>query len=181
MTNPRHFLYVTIALLSIGLITVVLPLFMVPRKPTKARKELFQVKKVIDGDTIELEDGQKVRYVGIDAPEVDNAACFAREAKERNKGLVEGKSIELERDVSEKDQYGRLLRYTYADGVMVNEVLVKEGYVQAMRVPPDVRFADSFRESEQEARRAGRGLWSSCKITVITGQVLGLEATSSAR
>lgn len=71
--------------------------------------------------------------------------------------------LKLEKDVSETDKYGRLLRYVYLqDGRMVNEVLVKEGYARAATYPPDVKYAEKFRQLEKEAKLSGKGLWSKC-------------------
>ena len=79
-----------------------------------SNRESVVVKRVIDGDTIELSDGRKVRYIGINAPEMTDKRkgilCFANMAKEKNKKLVEGKTVEMEKDVSDKDKYDRLLR-----------------------------------------------------------------------
>ncbi len=124
---------------------------------------------VVDGDTIDvLIEGWevRVRYIGIDTPETvdprEPVQCFGREASERNRQLVEGGSVGLERDVSETDQYGRLLRYVWLGGQMVNATLVQEGYATAMAYPPDVRYAELFAALETQAREAGRGLWSAC-------------------
>jgi len=128
--------------------------------------ESILVKRVIDGDTIELVTGQKVRYIGIDTPEtVDprtTVQCFGKEASAKNKELVEGKTVRLEKDVSETDKYGRLLRYVYVDDLLVNEVLVKEGYAFSSTYPPDVKYQDLFIEAERQAREANVGLWGSC-------------------
>lgn len=132
-----------------------------------AKKNLQQVKvlRVIDGDTIELESGQKVRYIGIDTPEtVDprrDPQCFGKEASSYNKELVEGKEIYLEKDVSETDRYGRLLRYIYLEenDISINEQLVREGYAVASSYPPDVKHQEKFRLAEQEARNNQKGLW----------------------
>lgn len=125
-----------------------------------------KVIKVTDGDTITLATGQKVRYIGIDTPETKHPTkgvqCFGKEASDKNKELVEGKEITLEKDVSETDRYGRLLRYVYIDGVFINDYLVREGYAHASAYPPDVKFAEQFRQAEKEAREHNRGLWSSC-------------------
>jgi micrococcal nuclease len=128
-------------------------------------EETFFVKRAVDGDTIELDNGEKVRYIGINTPEsVDprrSVECFGKEASEFNKNLVEGKSVALERDISDRDRYGRLLRFVYLeDGTFVNEILVWEGYASVMTYPPDVSKQDIFREAEQEARSEKRGLWS---------------------
>ena len=127
------------------------------------------VVRVVDGDTIVVRlDGreQRVRYIGVNTPEsVDPrrpVQCFGRDAAARNRELVGGKTVWLERDVSETDQYGRLLRYVSVDGRLVNAELVREGYARAVTYPPDVRHATLFRDLEQEARTASRGLWGGC-------------------
>jgi micrococcal nuclease len=131
----------------------------------KENLQKVKVSRVVDGDTIELENGQKVRYIGIDTPEtVDprrDPQCFGKEASLRNKELVENKEVYLEKDVSETDRYGRLLRYIYVEenGVSVNEQLVKEGYAAASSYPPDVKYQEKFRIAEQEARNNQKGLW----------------------
>lgn len=131
-------------------------------KTQDVESELFVV-RVIDGDTIELESGQKVRYIGIDTPETKHPTksleCFGEQAAEKNRALVEGKLVTLEKDVSETDRYGRLLRYVYVDGVMVNELLVREGYARASSYPPDIKYQDLFSEAEYQAQQAGEGLW----------------------
>lgn len=126
------------------------------------------VKRVVDGDTIELADGKKVRYIGMDTPEtVDprkTVQCFGKEAKKYNKDLVEGKTVRLEKDVSETDRYHRLLRYVYLeDGTMVNEKLVADGYARVYTYPPDVHFSSLFLKAEQTARQAKIGLWAACQ------------------
>jgi micrococcal nuclease len=128
-----------------------------------------QVVRVVDGDTIIVRlQGRdyRVRYIGINTPESADprreVQCFGREAAARNRELVEGKTVWLERDVSETDQYGRLLRYVFVEGRMVNAELVREGYARAVTFPPDVRYAELFRALEREAREARRGLWGRC-------------------
>lgn len=124
----------------------------------------IRVKRVIDGDTIELENGDKVRYIGIDTPESVKpdtpVQCFAKEAAARNRELVEGKEVRLERNVSDRDRYGRLLRYVYVDDVLINARLVEEGYARSVSFPPDIGKQDLFRSLEREAREAKRGLWA---------------------
>ncbi|HIP95694.1 MAG TPA: hypothetical protein EYH32_00580 [Anaerolineae bacterium] len=129
------------------------------------------VLRVVDGDTIEVEIGgqrYKVRYTGVDTPETKHPAkpieCFGHEATEKNRELVEGKTVYLEKDVSETDRYGRLLRYVHlADGTFVNAELVRLGYAQVATYPPDVKYVDLFLRLQHEARQAGRGLWSQCQ------------------
>jgi len=91
-----------------------------PAPPLRANRERAKVIKVVDGDTIKLEDGRAVRYIGIDTPETVHPSkpvqCYGKEASDKNRELVEGKEIELEKDVSEVDKYGRLLRYIWIGG-----------------------------------------------------------------
>ena len=128
-------------------------------------EEWHSVKRVVDGDTIELESGEKVRYIGVNAPESvkpnSPMECFGHEASTYNKTLVEGKRVRLEKDVSERDKYGRLLRFVYLeDGTLVNDQLVREGYAFVSTFPPDVGKADQFKQAQAEARAAHRGLWA---------------------
>ena len=127
-----------------------------------------EVERIIDGDTIELENGEKVRYIGINAPESVDARrrieCFGKEASAFNKNLVEGKRVRLEKDISDRDKYGRLLRFIFLeDGTFVNEVLVREGYAYATPYVPDISKKELFRESETFSRKNHRGLWASEK------------------
>jgi micrococcal nuclease len=127
--------------------------------------QVATVTRVVDGDTIEIAGGQKVRYIGIDTPETvdprQEVQCFGQEASNRNKELVAGQEIFLEKDVSETDRYGRLLRYVYlaTDSASVNEQLVSEGFAKASSYPPDVRYQEKFKAAEEDARAKQRGLW----------------------
>lgn len=135
----------------------------IPSIPTR---QTVLVTRVVDGDTIEITGGQKVRYIGIDTPEVVDPRkpieCFGEKAKERNQQLVENKTVELEIDVSETDKYGRLLRYVYVDGFMVNQLLVKEGFAKSASYPPDIKYQHLFKQAETKARKNNAGLWSRC-------------------
>jgi len=118
------------------------------------------VQRVVDGDTIVLAGGERVRYVGIDTPEATGVSeFFGPEATEANRRLVAGRRVRLERDVSDRDRFDRLLRYLYVDGVMVNAELVREGFARVLVYPPDTRYTTCFSALEEEAREAGRGLW----------------------
>jgi len=120
--------------------------------------EQVLVVEVIDGDTIELEDGTLVRYLGIDTPELGEAYCS--EASTRNRELVEGKVVELQRGKQDKDEYGRLLRYVYVDGVFVNAELVAQGYAKAYIFDPDERYSQVLVQLEQYAKARKQGLWA---------------------
>ena len=122
--------------------------------------ETARVIRVIDGDTITIEGGYSVRYIGIDTPEVyPQVEAFGIEAWQANRKLVEGKEVRLERDVTEADRYGRLLRYVYVDNIFVNAELVRLGLAHSKAYPPDTRYQDFLEEMEAEAREAGRGMW----------------------
>jgi len=128
-----------------------------------------KVRRVIDGDTIELADRRLVRYIGIDAPEIRRREGerwvvapqpYGWEAAEANRRFVNGKTVRLEYDVQTHDRYGRLLAYVYVNGQMVNAKLLEEGYAQLFTIPPNVKYAKLFRRLAQEARQHKRGLWA---------------------
>lgn len=130
------------------------------------------VTEVIDGDTIKIQSGQTVRLLGIDTPETKDprrpVECFGKEASNETKKLLLGKDVILEKDVSEADKYGRLLRYIYLpleDGqaLFVNDYLVRAGFASVLTYPPDVKFDEQLREAERLARQNYRGLWGKCK------------------
>ncbi len=124
------------------------------------------VTRVVDGDTVEIEGGEKVRYIGMNTPEsVDPrraVQCFGKEASAHNKKFVEGKRVRLEPDVEDRDKYHRLLRYVWLGDTMINEQLVTDGYAQVMTIPPNVKYVERFKQAQIEAREAKRGLWSAC-------------------
>ena len=131
------------------------------------REKSFIVEKVIDGDTIRLENGEVVRYIGIDTPEISQGKeCFSEQATVKNKELVLGKNVRLEKDVSETDRYGRLLRYVYVNEggveVFVNEALVRDGFASAATYPPDITYFSLFVDAERQAREDVVGLWGEC-------------------
>lgn len=150
----------------------------------EAAEELALVTRVIDGDTIEVElGGQRclLRYIGIDSPEPAGAEGdtkrLANEATEANRQLVEGKVVRVEKDVSNTDRYGRLLRYVYlADGTFVNAQLLRLGYAIVSTYPPDVKYQDAFLKIQGEARESGLGLWSALPtpVTLPQGAVIAI-------
>lgn len=138
-----------------------------PKKELVVEKQKVRVIKVIDGDTIEIDTGQRVRYLGVDTPEMNfygkKAECFAHEATKRNKELVGDKEIEIEKVISETDEFGRILRFVYVDGVSVSEILLKEGMGREQSIAPDVKYVEDLARAEQEARENRRGLWGGCE------------------
>ena len=122
--------------------------------------------RVIDGDTIEVDITgtiYKVRYIGIDTPEPDDKrpefCALAQEATRYNRQLVEGKTVRLEKDISETDKYGRLLRYVYIDDIFVNAELVRQGLAWAKTYEPDTKYQGILEEAEAEAERNKIGIW----------------------
>lgn len=158
--KPKTWMSVAVAL--IVLVTAIVEA--VKPESDHQTSEVFRVARVVDGDTVKLEDGRSVRYIGIDTPETVDprrpVGCFGKEASAENKAVVSGEDVRLERDVSDTDRYGRLLRYVYVGDIFVNEYLVREGYARASSYPPDVKYQDVFREAEREARESKRGLWA---------------------
>ncbi len=136
-------------------------LFLIPLCACNPAPDTATVTQVIDGDTITIDTGHRVRYIGLDTPEVYpvQEAC-GMEAWQANRKLVEGKKVRLERDVSETDKYGRLLRYVYVDDTLVNAELVRLGLAVAKAYPPDTKYQDTLEQLEREARQAGRGIWA---------------------
>ncbi|HJV08781.1 MAG TPA: thermonuclease family protein [Acidimicrobiales bacterium] len=133
------------------------------------------VTRVIDGDTIEVSGGTRVRLIGVDAPEtVEPGApvgCFGLEAtRYLNELIPAGSPIRLVYDVGRLDQYGRTLAYVYklTDGVFVNRALLRNGFAAQLTVSPNVNHAEAFRTAVAEARTASLGLWASCQTTTTT-------------
>ncbi|MDP9487448.1 MAG: thermonuclease family protein [Actinomycetota bacterium] len=133
---------------------------------------------VSDGDTIRVEIASQphtVRMILIDTPETRKpnspVECFGPEATARTKALLpQGRTVYLEKDVSETDRYGRLLRYVWFEGEdgrarLANEVLVREGYTALYTYPPDVRYAERIRAAQEAAVAEAAGLWEACSGT----------------
>lgn len=128
--------------------------------------EWVSVKWVDDGDTILLTDGRRVRYIGINAPEVahakygQSAEPFGKKAFEANKALVYGKKVRLEFDREAKDHYGRLLAYVYLeDGRCVNFELINAGWAYTLYKKPNDRYDRLLLEAQRRAMKAGVGIW----------------------
>jgi micrococcal nuclease len=135
------------------------------------------VTRAVDGDTLVLENGQRVRLIGIDTPElhdsdklyrdssrtgqdIETIKALGRRAWEFTKNLVEGKRVRLEFDVEKYDRYGRLLAYVYLkDGTFLNAKIAEEGYASLMTIAPNVKYADLFLKLSQDARNNRSGLW----------------------
>lgn len=137
----------------------------------------YHVARVVDGDTLKLSSGERVRLIGVDTPEVHYSNKLLRDSKRSGadiatirslgeaaskftKDLCLGKRVRLEYDVERRDRYGRTLAYVYLeDGTFVNAKIIEEGCGQIMTVPPNVKYAGHFRKLEGEAREGKKGLW----------------------
>ncbi|HUS65278.1 MAG TPA: thermonuclease family protein [Kofleriaceae bacterium] len=123
------------------------------------------VARVVDGDTVELESGEKIRYLMIDTPEsTTEIECYGEEAKEFNASLVEGKEVQLEYDVECKDRFDRTLAYVTVDDREVNSLLVERGFACVLYIPPNGEGRmDDFESLEAVAEAENRGLWGACE------------------
>ncbi len=131
-----------------------------PCGPTKGT-----VSRVIDGDTIELETGERIRYLNVDTPESTGGKddCYGTEAAAFNAMLVGGRDVRLRYDVECTDRYDRLLAFVEVDNIQVNMRLVEQGYACVLIIPPNGQDTrDAFEDAEYEARQLGRGMWGVC-------------------
>jgi micrococcal nuclease len=162
---------IVVAILYMGMKSMPFP------RPASEKFDNYYVERVVDGDTLKLSNGQKIRLIGIDTPELHYSEKLMRDAKRSHrdietiqalgkkaydftKALCAHKKVRLEYDATKKDRYGRILAYVYLeDGTFVNAKIVGDGYAQVMTIPPNVKYADYFLKLQQEARNARRGLW----------------------
>ena len=131
-----------------------------------SNEKIARVRFVYDGDTILLSTGERVRYIGINAPELDPRGhkyeFMAIAARRFNTKLVKGKRVRLEFDQEKRDRYGRLLAYVYImkTGEMVNALLVKNGMAYVLSERPNLRYRKLFLKYQREAMQKKIGLWS---------------------
>ena len=137
-----------------------------PRHPRPSTRGLAKVVAVLDGDTIIIDGGEKVRYAGLNTPETHHPDKLpeycGQEAFEANRRLVAGKTVRLEFDERRRDKYGRLLAYVYVDGLFVNAELIRQGYAQVSTYKDNQRHHDDFARLQQDAIAARRGMWGGC-------------------
>ena len=129
------------------------------------------VRKVVDGDTIDVSGGERVRLIGVDTPESvapdRPVGCFGREASRFTASLVPpGTPVRLVGDVEQRDRFGRLLAYVYrqADGLFVNAELLRQGYAQLLTIPPNIAHTDELSAIARRAREGSQGLWAACTL-----------------
>ena len=164
------------AIILFAVLMLVLPLNAQGDRKGGKEAVFYPVSRIVDGDTFwvdnESEKGIKIRLTGVDAPETRNSrnklkAAFGDESTRYLTDLIAGKMVRLEYDVDTLDQYGRTLAYVYLeDGTFVNATMVRHGYATVMTTPPNVRYADTFVELAEKARKIEMGLW---KGTMFSG------------
>ena len=129
-----------------------------------SNQQILICAKVIDGDTIVLSNGEKVRLIGVDTPETKHpqkpAEYYGKEATAFTKRMVGGKVVKLKYDVQRRDEYDRLLAYVYLmNGTFLNAEIIKQGYGHAYTRFP-FKYMEEFKQYEKEARENKRGLWT---------------------
>lgn len=123
------------------------------------------VERVVDGDTIVLEGGERIRYLMVDTPETTGGKndCYGENAVQFNTDLVLGKRVTIRYDVECEDRFGRTLAYVSVDGHEVNTLLVERGYACVLHIPPNgTDRLDEFKRLETAARNLRRGMWGAC-------------------
>jgi micrococcal nuclease len=146
-TNSRRLTY----LLFVLALVLLVYFYYVPSKR-------IGIKEVIDGDTIELESGERIRYIGIDTPEKDQP--FFRDATRANQELLKKGKYTLEYDTDQKDDWGRTLAYVWIDTLMVNAELVREGLASVYLISPNFKHKNELIAYQKEARAKRLGIWS---------------------
>jgi micrococcal nuclease len=126
----------------------------------------YEVIRVIDGDTVELKNGERLRYNDIDTPETVHPSkpieCYGPEASKENEELVEGEIILVELGNPKKDKYGRLLGYVFVGDKFVNAELVKGGYAEVNSYGNPGSKIDELMNMEKDAKQKSIGLWGKC-------------------
>ena len=169
----------------------------VPQHPTQ--KNEYDVTQAVDGDTIQLHTGKKVRYVGIDTPEIRHyrggvwqysPERYALDALDYNKAMVVGERVRLEFGTEKEDRYGRWLAYVYVGERMINAELLKQGYATIYAFRAQVKHLDVLMDAQAEAMENEKGLWSDYesipvsdayknvgKFAAVRGEVLAVQRT----
>jgi micrococcal nuclease len=135
----------------------------------------YVVNKIINGNTIQLDTGEIVKYIGIEAPELNmkegGPEFFARQASRQNQKLVLLKKVRLEFDKEKKDSEGRTLAYVFVKNVFVNAELIKLGFAKTNIVPPNDKYKNMFLDYEKKAKQSEKGLWQEAKKDTETSYI----------
>ncbi len=139
-----------------------------PDQPSDITTFDAEVVSVTDGDTIKVRingNVESVRFLLVDTPETNHPRLgkqpFGQDAKDFMKQMLEGKTVQLEKDISDRDKYGRLLYYLYVDGKSVQEELLRNGLARVAYVyAPNTKYVDQYYAIQKEAQKKGIGIWS---------------------
>jgi micrococcal nuclease len=134
-----------------------------------SESEEFTVAQVIDGDTIRLESGDKVRLIGINTPESGHP--YYNEATDKLEDLIGDSKVTLRKDKEDKDQYGRLLRYVYVNETFVNLELVRSGMATSYEFEPNTKHTSDLDAAETQAKNAKIGIWSPSPHSITLSQM----------
>ncbi|MBU0683982.1 MAG: thermonuclease family protein [Candidatus Omnitrophota bacterium] len=150
-------------------VTVITFLYAAGCVTASSESQIYFVKRIIDGDTIELTNRKLVRYIGIDTPEIRRRSgygvwryepeAYSLDAKKLNSTLVAGKKVQLEFDVQKYDKYDRWLAYVYVGDKMINEELLRQGYAKVLTIPPNTKYRERLKKAEESAKENKQGLW----------------------
>jgi len=175
----RMFSVVNTSLRSLAVVSFMTGLLMISHgcdsysiAPSLCEPSSGTVARVIDGDTVELVSGEKVRFLLVNTPELSSNDCFATQAQELTERLLLGQEVDLKYDAEQQtqcfDQFDRLLAYIYLDGHMINQLLLERGYGELLVIEQagrksDYRHLAVLTEAEQFAKANNAGLWGSCQ------------------
>ncbi|MFC0213201.1 thermonuclease family protein [Paenibacillus chartarius] len=133
---------------------------------SQAGRDEATVERIVDGDTLEVTlkgKKEKIRLIGVDTPETKKpntpVMFYGEEASDFTKKRLQGKTVQLEWDVEKKDRYDRWLAYVWVGDELFNSTLLKEGYARLSTFPPNVKYVDRFKQDQESARKANKGLW----------------------
>lgn len=127
-------------------------------------QDLHEVVRVYDGDTIQIDDGRKIRLIGVDAPEVESPYTkeepYGSLSRKYLSSLLAGKKVFIKEGEESRDRFGRTLAYVYADGILINGRIIRDGWAKAY-VRFDHEYKELFTTYEKEAKAKGLGIWGS--------------------
>jgi micrococcal nuclease len=148
---------------SFSIVLIVVSLFI----SNIAHSKEYVVNKIINGDTVQLDTGEIVKYIGIETPELNvkegGSEFFAKQASRYNQKLVLLKKVRLEFDKEKKDKEGKMLAYVFVKNLFVNAELIKLGYARTNIVPPNDKYKNMFLDYEKKAKQSEKGLWQETK------------------
>lgn len=180
-TKPSYLIILGLVLILVLLTSYFLPIIIEKYQNPKPQTEktaldtnqIYIVKRVVDGDTVELDDGQRVRYLNVDTPESVKPGvppqCFSLNAKAENEKMLGNKRIKLTFDKQKTDRYGRILAYVFPENTTnfdiknsINVKLVENGFAKGLFIRPNLSNKDYFIKLENEAQKKKIGLWGVC-------------------